>query len=117
MDINDIKRLNVAVEFLKDNMPFSVANFGIRQINFSTIEVNCGSNYYHIENITKTIAREELIEKKEYFKSLIKEAKIFSEYIKNKKIVYNLIVDTGTAGVLICREEDGKLEFAEDIKN
>jgi len=111
MDINFVNRLNTAVEFLKDNLSFKVGDFVLGVVDANTIFINVYSSYFFIENIPRIEAAQELNKMKNKFLLNMKDAKLFSDYVKNKKIEYNLVLDTGGSGVIICKEKNGVLEM------
>jgi hypothetical protein len=106
-----VNRLNTSVEFLKDGMAFKVGQFVIGLEDPNTIYVNGSSDFYHIENLSQEIATKELADIKLEFEAIMSKASNFLNYLKNKSIEYNLLIDTGTAGVLMAKEKNGSMEF------
>ena len=111
MDAHIIKRLNSSVFFLQEGQSFKVDEFVLGTINSQTIFVNCYSAYRNIDSFTQSIAIDELEECKKKFSNISKEANDFSEFAKNKNIQYNLVIDTGGAGVNVCSEKKGNFEY------
>lgn len=111
MDIPLFNRLNTAVEFLRDGMSFNVGDYVLGVINAETIFVNIYSDYAMVQNLNRDIAKQEFYRKKSSFITLMNDAKIFNNYVKDKSIDFFLVVDTGNAGINICKEKGGVLEF------
>lgn len=111
MDTSLVNRLNAAVEFLKDGMTFKVGEYVLGVVNPNTIFVNGYSEYNNVQNLSKERATEELFQIKNDFNTIMNEAKVFLSFMKNKSIDYILVVDTGNAGLNVCKEKNGVLEF------
>ena len=52
-----------------------------------------------------------LTQAKKKLAEISREAYEFSEFVKNKSIEYNLVIDTGGAGVNVCSEKNGVLAY------
>lgn len=61
--------------------------------------------------ISKEKAVEELNQLIDEFKTITNEAKEFKNYIKNRSIEYNLVFDSGNAGINICKIKNGIIEI------
>jgi hypothetical protein len=113
MYISETERLNEIVKILQNSKSGSkVGEFVLYKIDDNTIAVNGYSNSQIISKITKEIATKEFYEIKNNFKQLMKEAKLFLEYSKDKTLVYELLMDYGNGAILICKEENGELVFS-----
>lgn len=111
METPEVKRLNSSVAFLQDGQSFKVGEFVLGTIDSKTIFVNYYSAYHNIDSLTKGIAIDELNAGKKKLAEISREAYEFSEFVKNKSIEYNLVIDTGGAGVNVCSEKNGVLAY------
>lgn len=78
--------------------------------------INCFSSCYYFENITRAEAEERIATAKEELSIL---QMLFPElrgYIENLDLVFNFCYDTGKAGILVAKEEDGRFHFLGKIK-
>ena len=59
IDPSLIRRIGLAISFLKDGAQFSVAGYGLSHLDHKTMSVSGSSNFYFIQNITRDKAFEE----------------------------------------------------------
>jgi hypothetical protein len=98
------------VEFLKEHISFRVGDYVLGVTDANTIFINGYSNHISLANLSKTKAIQEFYEMKDCFMLHMKDAKFFLDYVKNKNLEYNLVLDTGGGGIIICKERKGSLE-------
>jgi ASC-1-like (ASCH) protein len=106
-----VQRLNESVDFLKDNLTFKVGDFVLGTVDDETIYVDFFTNYTQIQNVSREKAVEELNQYRDNFQSMLNLAHEFYKYAKHKRVEYNLVLNTGTAGILICKDKNGKIDF------
>jgi len=108
--------LKKALEFLKLEKPFIIDGLSIDSKS-NILEVTGWSQFQHLENITITIATQELQSVKEQFEALVQESSELVEFMQNKAIEYYLHFDDyGKASVEIGREINNVKIFASFIK-
>jgi hypothetical protein len=111
----EIERINTAVKFLNNGQSFRVEPLLLGTIDTSNLYVTGWSQYIFLNNLTKQIALRELQEIKILFEEMISISQDLRGFVKNKKIEYNLVFDTGKAGVGICSEKNGNIEWQRDL--
>lgn len=114
MDSQVTSRLDAAVEFLRDSNTFKVGEYVVGMLDRHTVFVNCYSSYTYIDSMTRELAFAEFMRMRTHFISLIHATKVFAQFVQAKKIQYNLVLDTGGAGVTVCTEMDGKTIYLLD---
>ncbi|MDP4259915.1 MAG: hypothetical protein Q8937_16935 [Bacteroidota bacterium] len=105
-----VKKLETAIEFIEDKIPFKVGPFLLGKSANDRLFVNGSLDVLYFENISQYDVRHELNEMKSEFLALMSKSKRFQEFSKDKGIDYYLIFDTGKAGVEICAEINGEFK-------
>ncbi|MEI6584021.1 MAG: hypothetical protein WCO43_10575 [Chitinophagia bacterium] len=110
------KRLETAVKFLMDKLPFKVGDIylGIDERDFLNITVASRSSA--LGNITKLSAQEELEDGKRLFNEMIRVSNEFRLFTIKQKIKFNLDFDYGMGDLRICSEIDGIIYWHYDVK-
>jgi len=111
----EIERINTAVKFLKNGQSFKVGPLLLGAIDESNLCVTGWSQYIFLDNLTKQKALRELQSIKTLFEEMIRLSQDLRDFIKNKKFEYNLVFDSGKAGVGICSEKNGNIEWQIDL--
>jgi hypothetical protein len=111
MNTELIHRLEQSIQFLKDNLTFTVGEFVIGKSENGRIFVNAYTHYLTVENIDQNKIESELYDIELRFIQLMNKSEIFKEYIKPFGIDFYLLLDTGTAGITICGKVEGNYKI------
>jgi hypothetical protein len=106
-----LNRIETAINFLKDGLPFKIGELycGIDENNF--LNITGSSQSVSLKSITKQSAQNELYEIKNMFLKLVSVSVKLRDYVKNKKVKFNLDFDYGMGDIRICSERDGVIEW------
>lgn len=109
-------RIKSGIEFLKAGLPFKVGDlyWGIDKDSY--FNVTGVSKYIHFENITKGIALAELSDIKSVFFRMVDTSTELNQFIKDRKIKFNLDYDYGMGDIRICSEIDGVVNWHSSFK-
>jgi len=111
-DQSIVKRLELAVIFLKDYQRINVDNFWLVPVEKNIISVNKASNYLHKENLTPLIISNEIRLLKSEFDDLKNMSKYFLNFINKKQLQYIIYIDYGRMGTeIVGQEKNGILEY------
>ncbi len=115
-EVADEHRVRTALEFLKDEQGFNVGGLYLSPRE-NEIWVVGQTNYNDPDNLTKSIALEELNSVKHelnHYFGLVPELR---EHLNERDIRYCLAYDYGMGGIELCNEQDGKIHWTYDIKD
>lgn len=113
----NVDKINAAVENLKVGDYFRVDNLTLATLNPKCISVLGFPTYIYIENITKTIALEELENIKRQFKEMIDLSDNLLEFLRNKEVIYTLGYNYGMGSIGICEEKDGIIKWLYELED
>jgi hypothetical protein len=106
-----VSRLETAISFLQDGMPFTVGSFVLRKTKHGRLHVYGDSSCYYIENVQLSTARIELQQMKEGFLELMNLSRKFKDFAQESAgIDFILVYNAGTAGIPICAEIEGEFK-------
>lgn len=110
------ERLDIALEFLKDGSSFLVGDIRLR-MRGKIIEVIGWSKFNSLNNLTKSIAKEELFEILELFQRMKKSSSNFKFFVDNKEVEYILHFDDyGKGSIKICSLMHEKFNWNIDLE-
>lgn len=106
-----LERINTGINFLMNGLPFRVGDqyWGVDIENY--FNVTGASHYLHLEQITRNFALKELQEIKDDFLKMVYLSSELKEFIKDKKLKFNLDFDYGMGDIRICSEKEGILKW------
>jgi hypothetical protein len=111
-----MNRIKAAVEFLLEGRPFTVENLTLGINEENDFYVTGWSQYANLENLTKSIASDELNGIKEQFADMLKNSPDLTDFILGKSVKYNLAFNYGMGSLGICSEKDGVLTWHVSLK-
>lgn len=113
--IDDINRIKVALDFLKEQQGFNVGGLYLSPRK-DEIAIVGQTNYNDLDNLNKKIAKQELENIKAKFKEYRNWVKEFDDYFNDKNIRFCLAYDYGMGGIELCNESNGKIRWSYNIK-
>ena len=109
-------RIETAIEFLKDNLPFRVGELymGVDESGF--LNITGTSQAIDLKNITMQRALKELDEIKSIFQKMVSVSPELKDFISDKQIKFNIDFDYGMGDIRICSEIDGVVKWQVELK-
>jgi hypothetical protein len=102
----------MALEFLKEGKFFKVGALNLNALEKGILNVTGYSRYNSLSNISEAKYLEEINEIKFIFKKMINSSAELGNFIKDKKVIFNLdFDDAGKTSILICSESSGKITW------
>lgn len=114
--MTDLKRIQAALEFLKDNQGFKVGGLYLSPRE-NEIAVVGQTNYNDTDNLNKGIALNELKDIKAEFNDYRDLNADFNNFFKDKTIRFCLAYDYGMSGIELCNDLNGRITWSYDIKD
>lgn len=114
--MTDLKRIQAALEFLKDNQGFKVGGLYLSPRE-NEIAVVGQTNYNDTDNFNKGIALNELKDIKAEFNDYRDLDADFNNFFKDKTIRFCLAYDYGMRGIELCNDLNGRITWSYDIKD
>lgn len=114
--MTDLKRIQAALEFLKDNQGFKVGGLYLSPRE-NEIAVVGQTNYNDTDNLNKGIALDELKDIKAEFNDYRDLDADFNNFFKDKTIRFCLAYDYGMRGIELCNDLNGRITWSYDIKD
>lgn len=114
--MTDLKRIQAALEFLKDNQGFKVGGLYLSPRE-NEIAVVGQTNYNDTDNLNKGIALNELKDIKAEFNDYRDLNADFNNFFKDKTIRFCLAYDYGMRGIELCNDLNGRITWSYDIKD
>jgi hypothetical protein len=114
--MTDLKRIQAALEFLKDNQGFKVGGLYLSPRE-NEIAVVGQTNYNDTDNLNKGIALNELKDIKAEFNDYRDLDADFNNFFKDKTIRFCLAYDYGMGGIELCNDLNGRITWSYDIKD
>jgi hypothetical protein len=101
-------KIETALGFLKKGQSFKVGGLKLGTYENGLYVVGW-SQYFYIENLTKSIALNELTAIKKQFKDLLNSSLALKTFVKDKKIEYNLSFNFGQGSIGVCSETETEI--------
>ena len=114
--MTDLRRIQAALGFLKDNQGFKVGGLYLAPRE-NEIAVVGQTNYNNTDNLNKRIALNELKDIKAEFNDYRDLDADFNCFFKNKTIRFCLAYDYGMGGIELCNDLNGNITWSYDIKD
>lgn len=114
--MTDLKRIQAALEFLKNNQGFKVGGLYLSPRE-NEIAVVGQTNYNDTDNLNKGIALNELKDIKAEFNDYRDLDADFNNFFKDKTIRFCLAYDYGMRGIELCNDLNGRITWSYDIKD
>ena len=114
--MTDIKRIQTALEFLKDNQGFKVGGLYLAPRENEIVVVG-QTNYNDADNLNKGIALNELRAIKAEFNDYRDLNADFNSFFNNKTIRFCLAYDYGMGGIELCNDLNGAITWSYVIKD